>query len=174
MIDKTDVLGGVKMKISQILGAKIVLGERECYVTSVLRINERIVQLKCVGASERAFFINFDGVRFDGETLWGGEVATENKSAQKIRLGKPCFLANGKFLGRIDDLLFSGQKISHFIIARKKRPFANFCEKDAIIFDEIVAKNPRKRTIKPLSLPHIDGRIEILDENYIKGVLTKL
>ena len=174
MIDKTGVLGGVKMKISQILGAKLMLGKREYYVTGAMRVGERIVQLKCVDASERAFFINFDGVRFDGETLWGGEVATENKGAQKIRLGKPCFLANGKFLGRVDDLLFSGQKISHFIIAPKKRHFANFCEKDALIFDEIVAKTPRKRTIKPLSLPHIDGRIEILDENYIKGVLTKL
>lgn len=162
------------MKISQIFGAQLMLGTKKCYVTGVLRVDERIVQLKCVGASERTFFINFDGVRFDGETLLGGEVAKEDKTAQAVKLGKPCFLSNGQFLGRVDDLIFNGRKISHVVVARKKRPFANFCEKDALIFGENVATPTRKRAIKPLSLPHIDGRIEIVDENYIKGVLTKL
>lgn len=156
------------MKISTLYGDKIYGKSGNGYVLGVLREGNKILQLKCASENESVFFVNYNQIKNVNGNLYYTEKTCKDQRGVYIRLGKDCFFSCGKRIGKLTDLECNGERITHFCIAEKKRAFANYKERDAIIIED-------KNTVDSFS--HVqDERINnaITQGEYVKSVLAKL
>lgn len=139
------------MKISNYFGmAAISQNKRKRgYVYAVHVLNGKIKYLSCADEKENSFYINAENVIFiDGNTLFFTGEERKIEKCKKIKLGKPSYSENGKFLGYLTDYEVSKNKLTHAYCGNRKYAVEDIIDGDVIIVksrlklkSDVIAKN---------------------------------
>lgn len=122
------------MKLSQLFGKPVLssTGKRG-YVISVNGGNGRIQCLICADENENEFTVDAKSIiRIDAVVFFEDRESEIMRSAP-VRLGKPVYDNEGKFLGHLTDFTVENGYIGCAYVGKKKIPAEDFVCGDAVI-----------------------------------------
>ena len=125
------------MKISSLFGKTVQSATNSVrgYVVSISILNNKIEYFTCVDLDEKEFFVQIDGVICLNERIIFSDTATLLKRCKTIRLGKPTYSFDGKFLGHLTDFELDGTTLKYAIVGNKK-----ICVEDLRLGDAVIVK----------------------------------
>lgn len=124
------------MKISTFYGKKITSRSGTCgYVLGVYASGAKLCRLVCADENERKFEADFKNLTVTRSTLKFKEGKPE-VCGDLIRLGKPVFDYEGKYLGKLTDLSFEKDSLTFAHVGSLK-----FSVNDVVFGDAVIVKN---------------------------------
>ncbi len=122
------------MKVSEICGRIIKSASGKTgYVISVNEFAGKPCCLVCADENEREFTVDIKDVSMERGEMIYADRAYLAKHSVPIRLGKPVYDTEGKFLGTLTDYTFQPQKEGFACVGRKKYPAADVANGDVMI-----------------------------------------
>jgi len=111
------------MKVSMFYGKPVEsTAGKKGYVISVNANAGRLECLVCADEDEKEFFVDLKNViSIDGKIVYEDRDSAF-KASKPVRLGRAGFDENGKYLGNLEDYVFSGNKLLKAKIGKKKLP----------------------------------------------------
>lgn len=130
------------MKASNLFGKQIESKDKKIhgYIIAICRADKSIDGYICCDQNEKEFFVLANDVKFLRGKAVFLRTAKKNKNAARLRLGKPLFGAEGKFLGIVDDYTLQGASITFAHAANKKYDYNNLTDGDAVILNDSSAR----------------------------------
>lgn len=124
------------MKISTFYGKKIISRSGvNGYVLGVYAEGNRLCRVVCADENERKFAVDFKNITASKPCLKFKEGKSEVRG-QLVRLGKPVFDYEGKYLGKLTDLSFEKDELTFAHVGSLK-----FCVCDMVFGDAVIVKN---------------------------------
>ena len=124
------------MKISSFIGKKIMSRSGvNGYVLGVYAYGTKLCRLVCADESERKFEVDFKNLTVTRSMLKFKEGKPEVRG-DLIRLGKPVFDYEGKYIGKLTDLSFDKDELTFAHVGSLK-----FCVSDIVFGDAVIVKN---------------------------------
>ena len=169
------------MKISELFGkiAESTTGKRG-YVLGVKALASKIVCLVCADEDEREFVVDIKNVNSIADKIIYEDRDQTIKKAREICLGRASFDGEGNFLGNLEEITFSGNKLVKAKIGKKAYAIDELSCGDAIIVRPVAhvrrdVKKGRKTILKKGSAL-TDGNLQKAIENgaYIQAKLKML
>lgn len=122
------------MKVSDICGKAIESSDgKRGYVISVNAADGVVKCLLCADENENEFFVDVENVKISGSGLVYYDRESEIMNSTPIRLGRPVYDDEGKFLGTLTDFSFAKNRPAAAHVGNKKYPAANIAYGDVII-----------------------------------------
>ncbi len=128
------------MNVSLLYGKKAVSTEgRQGYVISVNVAGGKIECLTCADEDENEFSIDMKNVLKVGETILFEDREKAIKAAKPVRLGRASYDDKGTYLGNLEDMTLSGNKILSVKIGKK-----SYQAGELIYGDVVIAKRTKR------------------------------
>lgn len=128
------------MNVSLLYGKKVVSTEgRRGYVISVNAAAGRIECLTCADEDENEFLIDMKNVLKIGDTILFEDRDRAIKSAKPVLLGRAGYNEAGDFLGTLEDMTYSGNKILKVKIGKK-----SYQANELTYGDVVITRNAKK------------------------------
>lgn len=123
------------MKLSNFLGTKVISTDKKKsgYVIAVNVLGDRIEYFLCADENEKEFTVDIKSVISFKEEIIFCDRATVFSKCKKIKLGKPSYSQEGKFLGYLTDFETDGTRISCAYIGKKRYSLEDIRDGDAVI-----------------------------------------
>lgn len=123
------------MKLSSYLGAKAISADKQKsgYIVAVNILGDEIEYFLCADENEKEFVVDAKSVISFNKQLVFCDRATVFSKCKKIRLGKPSYSQDGKFLGYLTDFETAGNRIKYAYIGKKRYLLEDICDGDAVI-----------------------------------------
>lgn len=107
------------------------------YVLSVRANAEKLIGLICADENEKEFFVDIKNIVKIGERIIYEDRESQVKNSRPVRLGCAGFDEEGKYLGTVEEITFSGNKLLKAKIGKKTYPAEALTYGDAIIVSKI-------------------------------------
>lgn len=128
------------MNVSLLYGKKVESTEgRKGYVISVNAAAGKIECLTCADEDENEFSVDMKNVLSIGETILFEDRERAIKAAKPVRLGRASYDDNGMYLGNLEDMTYTKNKILRVKIGKKNYP-AN-----ELVYGDVVIARKKKR-----------------------------
>lgn len=128
------------MNVSLLYGKKVVSTEgRQGYVISVNAAAGKIECLSCADEDENEFLIDMKNVLKIGDTILFEDRERAIKSAKPVLLGRAGYDEAGIFLGTLEDMTYSRNKILKVKIGKK-----SYQASELTYGDVVIAKKTKK------------------------------
>ncbi|MBE7088539.1 MAG: hypothetical protein E7370_03345 [Clostridiales bacterium] len=126
------------MKLSSLFGKTVQSANSSVsgYLVSVSVLQNKIAYLTCVDGDEKKFFVDIDSVICLNERIIFSNLATVLKRCDTVRLGKPCYLYDGKFMGYLTDFEVKGATLKYAVVGNRKFCVDDLCFGDAVIINK--------------------------------------
>ncbi len=122
------------MNISDFYGKRVESRNgRTGYVISVNACGGKVVCLVCADDDEKEFIIDVKNIVSYGETVIFDDRESVIRNSVPLRLGKPVYNCDGKYLGALGDLVWDGCKLSAAVVGKRKFSANEFVCGDAVI-----------------------------------------
>lgn len=129
------------MKLSSLFGktAQSEDGKARGYIVAINVLDNKIEYFTCVDENEKEFFVDVDSVVSFDERIIFKDRASVFKRCKTVRLGRPSYSCEGKFLGHLTDFEASGANLKYAYIGGKR-----FCVEELFCGDAVIAKKDAK------------------------------
>lgn len=106
---------------------------RSGYVISVNGCGGKVVCLVCADDDEKEFIIDVKNILSLGESIIFDDRESAIKNSVPLRLGKPVFNCDGKYLGALGDFICDGYRLNAAVVGKRKFSANEFVCGDAVI-----------------------------------------
>lgn len=122
------------MKLSFFIGKQILSADGKTgYIVSVNAVGDKAVSLKCVDGNEREFIADIRDVICTGVQVVYKDSLKQVPTGTPVRLGKPVFDYDGKYIGAVEDYILEGNSLAYAVIGKVKISVSDLNLGDAII-----------------------------------------
>lgn len=122
------------MKICELYGRKVLGdGGKEGYLLSINAAEDGAFFLVCADEREREFSVDIKNVVRFGEKIIFSGGADKKIPGTPLRAGRECFDTDGRFLGRVEEYVFTGGRLKSCRIGKKNYPAEGLRFCDAVI-----------------------------------------
>ncbi len=122
------------MNVSLLYGKKVISTEgREGYVISVNAAAGKIECLTCADEDENEFSVDMKNVLKISDKILFEDRERVIKAAKPVRLGRASYDDEGKYLGNLEDMTYTGRKILRAKIGKKSYQASELTCGDVVI-----------------------------------------